>query len=688
MQLNAKKTNHTAVILLAVYAVTAGIRFLLAVLTSSYPTIGIDEFLYYSLGRSIATQGRLIFHGQSADYIYILYPLILSPVYLLFQSGAPYYRLLQLWNVLLMSTSVFPLFYLNRAVLKDEKKALVATVITLLLPDFILGEHILSEAIIYPLFFTLMYCAYEYVEQNNWKNLLWIGLIGGLLYSTKPGSVVPAAAFLLFAVIRSVCRKDIRSFGGMIGGILILFGTGFAFYLTATKVFGYSGSVLSIYNNEVGGTASEYIRAFLLALATYPYYFILSCGIIGFAYPVMRCKEWEPSVRTFWWIILVCLFGMIVGTAWIINRTEFRASLVHLRYIAMYVPLMITFSSISPKEIVQSTKKRKKSVKTSVPWIGMAIVVAFVALCTVVFGCKIGSQSTSAFPFFLLSILNDRVLPLSAQIAGNIVIILLCAGVVAVCLKLYGRKSILAFCLTCMACMMIINGIFGYAAVRANSSEKLGREGLSVRDIVKDEPYIFLLSSESTGDIGVDVNTRNNNYTVLTNDFINNLQVNNGVYVPYVPEAMRGMASVDLTPQTNTLILGLDCFSQFQWSENVKIEPHYGDTLHVVRFRQGERLVDSTMGNLKQRVLVPNKAGILLVYSDQYMGQPLKVRMEIKSTVAQKMTMNSTHELVEIDLKEGRDWYEAVFDKPEGAYNFIVKDGEITVYTYELTAMP
>lgn len=688
MQLNAKKTNRTAVILLAVYAVTAGIRFLLAVLTSSYPTVGIDEFLYYSLGRSIATEGRLIFHGQSADYIYILYPLILSPIYLLFQSGAPYFRLLQLWNVLLMSTSVFPLFYLNRAVLKDGKKALVATVIALLLPDFILGEHILSEAIIYPLFFTLMYFAYEYVEQNDWKNLLWIGLLGGLLYSTKPGSVVPAAAFLLFAVIRSVCRKDIRSFGGMIGGILILFGIGFAFYLTATKVFGYSGSVLSIYDNKVSETTSEGISAFLKALATYPYYFILSCGIIGFVYPVMRCKEWEPSVRTFWWIILVCLFGMIVGTAWIINRTEFRASLVHLRYIAMYVPLMITFTSIPPKEIVQAVKKKKKAVKTPIPWAGMAIVAAYVALCTVVFGCKVGSQSTSAFPFFSLSILNDRVLPLSAQIAGNIMIFLLCAGAVTVCLKQYGKKSISAFCLTCMTCLMIINGIFGYAAVRANSSEKLGREGLAVRDIVQDEPYIFILSDETLLDIGVDVNTRNNNYTVLSNDFINNLQVNNGVYVPYVPEATRGMASLSEIPSLNTLVLGRDCYSQFVWSEHVKVEPHDGDTLFVVRFQEGERLVDSTIGNLKKRVLVPNKAGILLVYSDQYMGQPLKVRMEIESTVAQKMTMNSTHELVEIDLKEGRDWYEAVFNKPEDAYNFIVKDGYITVYTYKLVTMP
>ena len=57
------------------------VRFLLALATSTYPVVGIDEFLYSSLGRSIATEGSLLYYGQPADYSYILYPLVLSPVY-------------------------------------------------------------------------------------------------------------------------------------------------------------------------------------------------------------------------------------------------------------------------------------------------------------------------------------------------------------------------------------------------------------------------------------------------------------------------------------------------------------------------------------------------------------------------------------------------------------------------------
>jgi hypothetical protein len=80
------------IILFVVYAAAVVIRFLLALLTTSFPTVGIDEYLYYSLARSIATEGKLLFRGQSADYAYILYPLMLSPVYALAGQGTYIYR--------------------------------------------------------------------------------------------------------------------------------------------------------------------------------------------------------------------------------------------------------------------------------------------------------------------------------------------------------------------------------------------------------------------------------------------------------------------------------------------------------------------------------------------------------------------------------------------------------------------
>lgn len=73
--------------LLAIYIVSVSARFVLALLTSTHPISNIDEFLYYGVARSIATKGELLFRGMYADYTYIVYPLVLSPVYLVLKRA-------------------------------------------------------------------------------------------------------------------------------------------------------------------------------------------------------------------------------------------------------------------------------------------------------------------------------------------------------------------------------------------------------------------------------------------------------------------------------------------------------------------------------------------------------------------------------------------------------------------------
>ena len=257
MKKNWIKYNGWLINLLVLYFGIVLIRFLMALCTTSFPTVGIDEFLYYSLGRSIATEGKLLFRGQSANYAYLLYPLTLSPVYLLFREGSNYYRLLQLWNILLMSSSVFPLYFMSKELLESEKKAYLPAALAMLLPDFILGELIFSEAIIYPLFFTLMYCAYLHIERGNTQSILWVGIIGGLLYSTKPGAVVPAAVFLLMMFISAIIKKKGKNALLALCSALILVAVAGAFWTLARFVFGYDGALLSIYEAQLPRTKSS-----------------------------------------------------------------------------------------------------------------------------------------------------------------------------------------------------------------------------------------------------------------------------------------------------------------------------------------------------------------------------------------------------------------------------------------------
>ena len=89
---NRQEKRKTILWLLLIYICSVAVRYILALATRDFPTVYIDEYLYYGLGRSIATKGSLLLYGQPAEYNYIIYPLVLSPIYLLFGHGTNYIR--------------------------------------------------------------------------------------------------------------------------------------------------------------------------------------------------------------------------------------------------------------------------------------------------------------------------------------------------------------------------------------------------------------------------------------------------------------------------------------------------------------------------------------------------------------------------------------------------------------------
>ena len=181
------------------------------------------------------------------------------------------------------------------------------------------------------------------------------------------------------------------------------------------------------------------------------------------------------------------------------------------------------------------------------------------------------------------------------------------------------------------------------------------------------------------------VNTKQNNCIVYTNDFINNLQDNNGIYVPYVPEKMRGILSVDKTPEIDTLVVDYDSFPLFKFAEDISVvSSNDHQTVFVVRFDPGQRIVDSTLSNLSNRTLEPGTPGILLCFNEEYLNCPIIIRMKIRSNVKQAMTINSTHEIYSVDLTPGEKWYEFTFKNAEDAYNFKTQDASVQITDYEL----
>ena len=662
------------------------IRYLLALATSSYPTVGIDEFLYSSLARSIATKGRLLYYGQPANYSYILYPLVLSPVYLIFQEGADFYRILQLWNILLMSLSVFPIHALCRKMLHGNRKTLWVTALCMLLPDFILGQRIFSEAILYPLFFGSIYYIYRFMEDREPKCLLAVGILGGLMYCTKPGSMVHAVLFLIIALGGSLAKKERKGTLCAAGGLLAFCAVSAFFWCLARYAFGYNGNLLSIYNEQLG-EAELHLDAFFKSVLKYPYYFILSCGIIGFIYPLLTWKYWDTQGKRFGLFVLVSIIVLIIGTSWIINRDEYNVALLHIRYMAMYIPLVLLLCFLPGGATDTDSRKAKRAREAMKPrmpvWPG--IILAFVVASTFVWGCKTGAQVDEIYPLMSLAVLTDRVFPLSSQMAGNIVIVILCLVSFCILIRYRGKGILQRICIAALGLFMMINTVCGYVITAKEVNTKMAREAWDTLRLTDGHDFIYLKTIHGQLDCGINLNTKRNPDMLLLNNLLQNLDENNGCYVPFVPVEARGFRPELLTADTDTLVLDDASYSLIKLnSDTATMQVSPQTKFGVIHFTRGERLLDSAIGNVFNRELNKDSTGVLLLFNRELLQRPLTIRFDISSQKPQNMDVSCVYEKQTIQLSAGHYWYEVTFNRPGDVFNFTVSDETVKLYDYEL----
>lgn len=661
--------------LLLLYAGCVCVRYILAILTSYFPTVYIDEFLYYSLGRSIATEGSLLFYGQPAIYNYLAYPLVLSPVYRLFGAGTDYYRVIQLWNILLMSLSVFPVFCLCREMFSDRKKALVLTGMIMLLPNFLLGQYIHSEAIIYPLFYMLMLCLYRNQKENSVRNLLWAGIIGGLLYSAKPGAVLPAALALLLFAAKAVREKSRK------GGLAVLAGAaGFAavflvMKLLAEQAFGYGGTLFSIYDAQIVSEPGDPSRVFP-AVLRYPYYFLMAGGILPLAVSLRRYPEFGRRERRYYLFIAVCSLLTMLGCAWFINRME-EKTILYLRYVEMYLPLLCLFVFIPAQE-----RPDAPAYTRTVSRILCLAVPVYTAVATLVWGCTTGIGDIHDTHFQIT--LSMLYMP-NLTVYIKYLLLLLSAGTLCLLALKTDRKKLTAACAAVILVFALANNVFGYSVVAGNFSRALEKETDAVHEAIGDTEYLHVCADNQC-DNGLDIRSRHNIIRITARDFYACIQRNRGYYVPFVPQSSRGMTSVYKTPETDTVILDTNVYQALRYSNLVQARLSPESNFLTVKFDRNQRFADCLITFDHYPDIQTGKTYYLQIFNEELIHVPIMIHLEIETDVDQDLEFvtPAPHKLA---LHKGRNLYEISVDDSVSEYSFVVRNQGIRILSYEIVPM-
>lgn len=153
-------------------------------------TVFNDELLYTKLSQSLAAGHGLSIRGEHFYFPSPLAPLAQAPVWLL-HSMPQAYAAAKLLNAVVMSSAVFPAYWLARRVVRPTY-ALVTAAATVATPAMVYHGYLMSEALAYPVFL----CAVVVIVRGVERPSLAVPVVCAFAIATRAQFLVLPLAYL------------------------------------------------------------------------------------------------------------------------------------------------------------------------------------------------------------------------------------------------------------------------------------------------------------------------------------------------------------------------------------------------------------------------------------------------------------------------------------------------------------
>jgi 4-amino-4-deoxy-L-arabinose transferase-like glycosyltransferase len=211
-------------------AIVVGSSVLRAVLGRQLvaPFIMVDEVIWSEVARGIADEGEPLLRGQPDPGYSPVYPLLISPVYALFESLPDAYAAVKALNAVVMSLAAIPAYFLARRV-ASEGLALLAALLAVAVPSLAYTGTVMTENVFYPLFLLFSLVLVLVLERPSPVRVGVLLVLLGVAYSTRvqAAALVPAvlvAPFVLALLERRSIGPTLSRFRwlyGIVGGLVL-----------------------------------------------------------------------------------------------------------------------------------------------------------------------------------------------------------------------------------------------------------------------------------------------------------------------------------------------------------------------------------------------------------------------------------------------------------------------------------
>lgn len=575
----------------------------------------IDEGLYTNIARSLAWNGTLAFRGQPIDYPYLLYPFALVPVYWLNRLlGGDVYRYVQVFNTLLITTSVFPAYRFAVDFTKDKTKALTAALLVALMPDMLFGGYEMTECLLWPLALWMIYFCYRSFRDGRWTDSLLTAVLAGLMFAAKPGAIAVGVAMLTIRLILSIRdKRGVLQALASIGTLLAIVGIVYGVY----RMFYHAGdSILGLYTKQTEEWRSKDLFVAIEATFLMVFLFVFACGGLYGVFPFAHLSEYEKSKKRFIVSLAIGECVAIVGTAFFVVPYKWTGELgklpLHLRYYSMYIPVMYVVSV--DRELSAKAKK------------GLAAALIVFLVLSIFPGARAGfvRGKTGVIDSLTLDafIQNST---LKGAFTGWILTVFVAAFMLVflyVVLKkpIKGQKMnsihtlgtiyLLIFILFNSFCAHIATNVYIDPKISADALEvnrQIGsRDCLGITQRYYDDYYSYWLDSR--------LNVPMQQVTI--DQMFIEAEETNGVYRPFVPVEQKPNVNNHETPETDTLVLGMTIAEHLELSAFTEATKTGNGYFTVVRIDPKERWVDTMMYGLDDNTLYEGTEAYIRVFSD------------------------------------------------------------------------
>ena len=171
------------------FTISALGRFLLAVRDPA-PWIFHDELVYSELAKSFAETGSFAIRAvEGTGGFGVLYPILISPAYLLYDRIPDAYDLIRAINSVVMSLTVIPVYLIARR-LASRMLALLAAALSVALPTMMYTANVMTENAFYPLVAFWALALIRALERPTFWRQALVFIVLGIAFLTRVQAVV------------------------------------------------------------------------------------------------------------------------------------------------------------------------------------------------------------------------------------------------------------------------------------------------------------------------------------------------------------------------------------------------------------------------------------------------------------------------------------------------------------------